>query len=394
MNQLIIKSGAIILPSGLWSGYITAANGKITAITKEPPFVRGEFIDASGLYVSPGFIDIHTHGGGGYDFMDGDAHCIIEAAMAHMRHGTTTIVPTSVAGAPEGIYAFIDNFRKAQRELTGGPCLLGVHLEGPYFSKAQAGAQDPRYIKDPDPDEYKSIVEHGKGAIVRWSSAPERVGALEMGDYLQSKGILPAIAHSDAEYSEIIEARNHHYSLVTHLYSGMSTIVRKGGYRHPGVIESAYIIDDLDVEAIADGHHLPIELLGLIYKSKGPHRIALVTDSMRAAGMPPGEYILGSVKDGQKVIVEGGVAKLFDRSAFAGSVATADRLVRVMHTQVGVDIVNAVKMITATPARILGINNKKGSIAVNMDCDLVLFNDNIDVSTVITGGKIHENDIG
>ena len=388
MNELIIKSDAIILPSGLWSGYITAKNGKITAITKEPPSVQGEFIDATGLFVSPGFVDIHTHGGGGYDFMDGDALCIKEAAMAHMRHGTTTIVPTSLASDIEDIYRFLDNFHSAKRDLADGPCLLGVHLEGPYFSKAQAGAQDPRYIKDPATDEYKSIVEYGKGAIVRWSAAPELHGAFEMGDFLKSKGILPSIAHSDAEYSEIQEARNHYYSLVTHLYSGMSSIVRRGGYRHLGVVESAYIIEDLDVEVIADGHHLPIELLGMIYKFKGPDRIALVTDSMRAAGMPPGEYILGSMKTGQKIIVEDGVAKLPDKSAFAGSIATADRLVRVIHKQAGVDLVQTVRMMTATPSRILGINNRKGSIAVHMDCDLVLFNDNIEVSAVITQGTV------
>ena len=386
MAQLTIKSDAIILPTGLYAGYVTASDGKITAITKEPPSSKGEYVDATGYYVSPGFVDMHTHGGGGHDFMDGNVTCITEAAMAHMRHGTTTIVPSSVACGLEELYTFIDNFQEAKQTLQDGPCLWGIHLEGPYFNKAQAGAQDPRYITAPIPSEYKGIVAHGKGNIVRWSVAPELEGALEMGDYLAGQGILPSIGHSDAEYDEVIAARNHHYTMVTHLYSGMSTIVRKGGYRKLGVIESAYLIDDMDVEIIADGHHLPIELLQFICKFKSADRIALITDSMRAAGMPDGEAILGSLANGQKVIVEGGVAKMPDRTSFAGSVATADRLVRVMHKQVGLDIVSAIKMMTSTPARMLGAK-QKGEIAAHKDCDLVVFDNDISVKAVIIGGK-------
>jgi N-acetylglucosamine-6-phosphate deacetylase len=166
----------------------------------------------------------------------------------------------------------------------------------------------------------------------------------------------------------------------------MSTIVRRGGYRYPGVIESAFILD-LDVEVIADGHHLPIELLRLVYKVKGADKIALVTDSMRAAGMPEGETVIGGKAGGLRAIVEGGVAKLPDRSAFAGSVATADVLVRTMHKRAGVCITDAVDMITKTPARILGLL-KKGRIAVGMDCDLVIFDGDIDVKTVVFGGRV------
>ena len=386
-SQLTVKSDAIILPSGLFDGYITSEDGKITAVTKKPPASKGEYLDVTGYYVAPGFIDMHTHGGGGHDFMDGDVRCITEAALTHMRHGTTTIIPSSVASSLEELYTFIDNFREAKHILEDGPCLWGMHLEGPYFNKAQAGAQDPQYIKDPTPGEYKSIATYGKDAITRWSVAPELDGALEMGDYLASHGILPSIGHSDAEYADVISARNHHYTLVTHLYSGMSTIVRKGGYRKLGVIESAYLIDDMDVEIIADGHHLPAELLRFIYKFKGPDRIALVTDSMRAAGMPDGESVLGSLKSGQKVIVEGGVAKLTDRTAFAGSVATTDRLVRVMHIEAGIDVANTIKMITSTPARILGAT-QKGTIAVHKDCDLTVFDNNIGIKAVVIGGNI------
>ena len=384
---LAVKSDRIILPSGLWSGYILAEDGRITALEKEPASLKGEMIDATGVYVSPGFIDLHTHGGGGHDFMDGDVRCITEAALTHMRHGTTTLYPTTVAGETEELYRFLRHFQEAKRNLSDGPCLGGVHLEGPYFNQVQAGAQDPRYIKDPDPIEYGKIIESGQGVIARWSIAPELPGALEMGDYLAKRGILPSIGHSDAKYNIMMKAFEHHYTLVTHLYCGMPTITRIDGYRHLGVPESAYLMDDMDVEVIADGCHLPPELLRLVYRIKGPNRIALVTDSMRAAGMPEGESILGSLQNGRKVIVEEGVAKLPDKKSFAGSVATADRLIRVMVKQAGIGIVDAIKMMTATPARIMGISQRKGSIMPGMDCDLVIFDDNIEIAAVLISGK-------
>jgi N-acetylglucosamine-6-phosphate deacetylase len=220
----------------------------------------------------------------------------------------------------------VEWFKKA-RENQDGPELLGLHLEGPYFSMEQRGAQDPRFIKNPDREEYMKILDYS-GDIIRWTVAPELEGALEMGRELKSRGVLPSIGHSNAIYEDVQRAFENGFTHVTHLYSGMSMVRRINAYRYAGVVESAFLIDDMTVEIIADGKHLPQSLLKLIYKIKGPDRICLVTDSMRAAGMPDGEYILGSLRTDQKVVVEDGVAKLPDRSAFAGSVATADRLVK------------------------------------------------------------------
>lgn len=391
MSRTVFKSERIILPEGLFSGYITSENGKIISVGKTAP-KEGELIDAGELYISPGFIDIHTHGAGGADFMDGDADCFITAANTHMRHGTTTMFPTSLACSKDELLTFLTNLVSAKAHLIDGPELAGAHLEGPYFNPQFAGAQDPRFITAPKPLEYMEIVEKARGAIARWSVAPELEGALGMGDFLFENGILPSIGHSAAEYTQVKKALDHHFTLVTHFYCAMSGIVRKNGYRHLGVIESVYALDCLDVEIIADGRHLPVELLGMIYKFLGPGRIALVTDAMRAAGMPEGESILGSLKSGQRVLVEDGVAKLPDRSAFAGSVATADLLVRVMHKEAGAGIVDATRMMTATPARIMGLQHRKGSIAVGLDCDLVIFDEDIRVKLVICKGKtVSEN---
>jgi len=390
MTPLVVFSRRILLPGGVYCGYLIAEGGKITGLSKTRPGIDAVYLDAEQYYVSPGFIDIHTHGGGGYDFMDGAAESISRGAAAHLHHGTTTLLPTTMASTEDELLAFLDNFQIAKASLAGGPYLHGVHLEGPYCSPEQAGAQDPRLITHPDRKQYERITEYSGGTIVRWSVAPELPGAIEMGDFMFSRGILPSIAHSDAEYAQVQEAFNHHYTLITHFYSGMSTIKRRSGLRVPGVIESGYIIEDIDVEVIADGCHLPPEILRMVYRIKGPDRVALVTDSMRAAGIddPAGTYTLGSEKNGRPVIIEDGVAKLPDRSALAGSVATADRLVRVMHKEAGVPVSDAVRMMTATPARIIGLQNIKGTIAVGMDCDLLFLDDDINVKAVITGGVL------
>ena len=319
--------------------------------------------------------------------MDGTVEAMVEGCKAHMLHGTTSIVPTTLTSTMEELYNTFDNLRKARETMGQGPNILGIHLEGPYFSMEQKGAQDPKYIKKPDKEEYQKILNCTKD-IIRWTVAPELNGALEMGDELSRRGILPCIGHSDAVYEQIVEAYEHGYTHITHLYSGMSMVRRINAYRYAGVVESAYLIDGMTVEIIADGKHLPESLLKLIYKIKGADGICLVTDSMRAAGMPEGETILGSLKNGQKVIVEDGVAKLMDRTAFAGSVATADRLVRTMVKSVGVPLMEVVQMMTHTPARVIGIEKDKGSLSSGKDADIIVFDQNIHVSLVMVKGVV------
>ncbi len=199
---------------------------------------------------------------------------------------------------------------------------------------------------------------------------------------------MTSVAHSDATTAEVLKAYENGVSILTHFYSAMSTVTRKNAYRVGGVVEAGYLIDDLFVEVIADGRHLPDELLKLIYKIKGADKICLVTDSMRAAGMPDGDYVLGNREHGMDVIVEDGVAKLTDRSAFAGSVATADRLVRTFMSSTGAPLHEVIKMMTYNPAKIMGIENKTGSIAVGKDADLILFDDNIEIRDIILRGSI------
>jgi len=389
VDRTLIFNGRIITPYRMINnGSILVEDGKIADISEgRLPVSECTTIDAKGLYVSPGFIDIHTHGGGGFDFMDGTVEAYLGAAIEHAKHGTTALVPTTVTSTKESLKETFEIYKKAKASKNKGAALLGLHLEGPYFSMEQRGAQDPRYIKNPEREEYEKILSWSDD-IIRWSAAPELDGAMEFGRFLKEKNILPSIGHSNAIYEEVIEAFENGYTHITHLYSGMSGVRRINAYRYAGVIESAFLIDEMTVEIIADGAHLPSSLLKLIYKIKGPDKIALVTDSMRAAGMPEGESILGGIRDGQKVIVEDGVAKLPDRTAFAGSVATADRLVRTMINIAQVPLIDAVRMMTTTPAKIMKIDDRKGSIVVGKDADLVIFDEDINIQTTMVEGEV------
>jgi len=367
------------------------SNGKITAVSEHDIEIPEAIaLDAGGKYISPGFIDIHVHGGGGHDFMDNTVEAFLEIARIHARHGTTAMLPTTLTSSKADLLETLKVYEAAEKKNINGSQFIGMHLEGPYISPAQCGAQDPRYIRDPDPEEYKEILA-GSSAIKRWSAAPELPGAIEFGKYITGKGILAAIAHTDAIYEEVSTAFENGYTLVTHLYSAMSGVTRRNAFRYAGVIESAFLIDEMDVEIIADGIHLPTPLLQLVCKIKGPHKIALITDAMRAAGMPPGESVLGSLKNGLKVIVEDDVAKLPDRSSFAGSVATMDRAVRTM-LAAGIPLLEAVRMAAATPARIMNLGNK-GSIIEGSDADIVIFDDNIHIKmTMIKGKVVYDNE--
>lgn len=392
IEVLILKNAKVITQERIIeNGGIIIQEDKITGVFKNDEFTSQEntkVIDVNGYYISAGFIDIHTHGGGGYDFMDGSLEAFIEGVRAHLPYGTTSIVPTTLTSTKESLFKTFDIMKEVKNYAHAGPNILGIHLEGPYIAHEQKGAQDPKYIKDPDQDEYMEILNYSDD-IVRWTIAPERPGALQLGKILTERGIVCSIGHSNAVYEQVLEAYEHGFNLITHFYSGMSMVRRINAFRYAGVVESGYLIDDMFVEVIADGMHLPSSLLKLIYKIKGPDRICLVTDSMRAAGMPEGEYILGSLEHGQKVIVEDGVAKLMNRKSFAGSVATADRLVRNMIKLADVPLQQAVKMMTYNPAKIMGVEKSKGSIAVGKDADIIVFDQEINIKMVMVGGKIH-----
>ena len=380
---MIIKNVNIITSSKILNDYcIEINNGKIIDIKKD--IKSDNYIDGKGRYLSPGFVDMHIHGGGGYDFLDCDNSAYEKITYVHMIHGTTSMLPTIVSCPINELKEAIFRYQNAKNYCCN---LLGLHLEGPYINQNQAGAIKKDHISKPNIDEFKDIISLANGVISRITIAPELEGAEDIIKLAKENNITVSIGHSDATFDQVKNAKENGASLITHLYSACSTITRNNGYRVLGIVEAGYLIDDLDIEIIADGAHLPADLLKYICKFKDHNHISLITDAMRAAGTSLKESFLGKMGEGTPCIIEDGVAKLIDRSAFAGSIATTDRLVKTM-LDTGINLVDAIKMITINPIKALGNNYLKGEIKVGYDADLVLFDKNIDISLVIINGEI------
>lgn len=389
MKTTKIINGKIVTGGECFAGIVVLKDGVIDYVGTEDIQASedAQVIDAQGCYVAPGFIDMHTHGAGGADFMDGTVEAYLTAARMHAVHGTTLLYPTTLTSTNESLFGSFATYLEAKAQNTEGAQFGGMHLEGPYFSPTFAGAQDPRYLRNPRPEEYLEILDKCP-ALARWSFAPELDGAPDFAAELKKRGIVASIGHTNATFGECAAAYESGANLMTHFYSCMSTVSRRNAFRYAGTIEYGYIQDGMNVEIIADGIHVPQDLLHLLLKIKGVDKICLVTDSMRGAGMPEGPSILGGLADGQEVIVEDGVAKLLDKSAFAGSVATADRLIRTMVQIAGCSVADAVLMLTENPAKVMGIADSKGALKQGMDADVVIFDENINIKNTIINGKV------
>lgn len=377
-----------ITPQGLVPDSTLEVEGtKITAVYggKAPQEDHARLVDGTGLYAAPGFVDIHLHGGGGVEFMSGDPEAIRRGCLAHARHGTTTMLPTTLAAPMDLTLGMIRGVREAQA-ITKECTIAGVHLEGPFLSPAQSGAQSPEALAAPAPELWERLLEEWPGGVKLMGIAPELPNAMALGDVLKERGIPASIAHSNADYSICVQAAEHGFRDITHLYSGCSTVRRRGGFRMGGVVEAGLLREEFTVQVIADGCHLPPELLQLIVKCKGPEKISLITDALFAAGTDLPEGTVLRQANGVTAIVEDGVMKLPDRQAFAGSIATMDRLVRNMVSLAGVPLWDAVTMASTTPARVIGMENSKGQLLPDFDADVVLLDRELRVRRVMARG--------
>ena len=389
MSELFIKGGTVISRGERFKADVLVADGKIVGVGQNlTPSSDVKVLSAEGRLLSSGFIDLHTHGCGGADFMVGRVSDYATALATHANHGTTLLYPTTLSSTTESIAEALSNYQKALQSGLKGAQMGGLHLEGPYFAYEMKGAQDPRYLRNPQPEEYMTLLDKYDGIIARWSLAPELEGAEDMAKELRRRGILVAMGHTNATFEECEKAFEAGFTHMTHFYSCMSTITRRNAYRYAGTVEFGYYCEGVTCELIGDGIHVPQSLLKLMFKIKGAERIALCTDSMRGAGMPDGVYKLGSLADGQDVVVEDGVAKLMDRSVFAGSVATMDRVVRTVQRLTARPLEEIVRSATEIPARIMGCADKKGAIEVGKDADIVIFDEDVNICHTIIGGEI------
>lgn len=369
----ILTNGKIVSDGKVLQGYdIIIDDGKIIEL-KPTAEIVGEKLDLGGNYIAPGFIELHCHGGGGYEFIEATPEAFKKVCETHAAHGTRVIYPTISATDYDTMVRVLQTARAVKND-----CALeipGIHLEGPYFALEMCGGQAPGIVRDIDAQEYESLLSEYSDVIARWDYAPEKDKDNAFLKSVTAKGILAATAHSSAEYDDVLRAFEGGNHLVTHLYSCTSTITRHKGFRHLGIVESVYLLDNMYVEAIADGCHLPIDLLKMIIKLKGTDRVCLITDALRPGGVAQEgeEYTDCPVP----FVIEDGVAKLLDRSAFAGSIATSDILLKTA-VRTGCTVADAVKMMTETPAKVMGLD-KKGKIASGYDAQFTVFDNNLNI---------------
>lgn len=379
----LFTNARLVTPERVVPGGIAVEGGYITRVfTGAPDRKADQVVDCDGAYLSPGFVDIHVHGCFGAMF-DEDPDALERAVHYHSRHGTTSILPTTASAPPESVLATARNIARAVGKDTGGARVLGIHLEGCYFNPVCAGAQNPAFLFPAHPDNYMPLIE--TGAVRRVSASPEVEGVPEMARRLSKEGILMSVAHSNADYDGMMAALDSGFTHVTHIYNALSMLSNCYYYPQVGVCEAALLHDEFTVEAICDGRHVPAPLLRLIHKIKGPDRFHAVTDAV-FSGAPDGpcsEY-------GMDCLVEDEVCMLADRSAFAGSVATTDRLLRTLVFDAHIPVCDAVKMLTLTPAQQIR-QPDIGRLAPGMRADLNIFQDDLALlGTWINGKRITE----
>ena len=386
---MLIKNGNIVKLNSVEKSDLRVVDGKISEIGENLSFVSGEEVfDANGAYITAGFIDIHTHGGYGADFMDCTQESFDSALSFHLDNGTTTVVPTSCTAPKEEIINFL-RFTKAymQGNDKRGASVVGVHLEGPYLSVKNRGAQKLEELADPSKDDYSYILDYSN-IIKTVTISPELNGAAQMTKALTEKGILVSGGHDDGIYPEFMPAINNGLKHLTHIYCAMSELRFKDGVRNVGLREYALIDDNLTAEMIADNKHIIPELAKMIIRAKGADKVCVVSDSLRCAGMPnDGKlYKLGSGETAQLVRVNDGVATLADGSRFAGSITCVRQMVKNL-IDAGISLCDAVKMGTITPARIIGEDTNIGSLEVGKDADICILNEDFEIEKVFLKGK-------
>lgn len=386
-TPLLIAGGLAVFPDRVKQATLFVQDGRFleTDLCGEPP-AHAEVIDAQGCYVLPGMVEIHAHGGGGADFMDATPEAFETAISTHLRHGVTTILPTSVACSTQDMLRLFDLYRSMQKSRYAA-ALGGLHLEGPFISQAMRGAQSPAFIRPPQKEEVDLLLREGGSLIRLITAAPELEGMAYLARRARENGIFLSSGHADATYAQLAAGYAMGFHHVTHLYSSTPTVRKLHQRVCAGVLEFAYLTEDMRIELIGDGRHVPCEVLRLALRIKGAGRINLTSDAMRAAGTGASESYLGAVRPENRVIIEDGVAKLPDRSSYAGSIATADRMLRWAVRDCGVSLPEAVRMLTLSPAEAVGLDARKGSLSAGKDADFVLLDHDLNVRRVYLRGE-------
>ena len=384
-GRLALMNGQVILPHAIATGKAIIVDKGVIADICDAGAVEGtiERVDVGGRFIAPGLIDIHTHGALGHSFGEATEHAFSTITAEHTRRGVTSLLPTLSTAPIASLVETLALIREWIRYPREGAQVLGAHVEGPYFSPAQCGAQDPSNMLTPDDGTVDQLLAYHD--IIRiMTFAPELPGALELTRRLTELNIVPAAGHSSAQEVHMDAAVEAGLRHIIHIWSGQSTTVREGPWRKPGLLEVSLASDDLTVEMITDNKHLPRTLMRLAYKCVGPNRLCIISDATAGAGLPEGSrFRLHDVEHE----VSDGVGMMLDRSAFAGSTSLLNEMIPVLIDVVGVPLVEAVRMSSLNPARVIGVDDRKGSIDMHKDADIAIFNDDFTAWRTMVNGK-------
>jgi N-acetylglucosamine-6-phosphate deacetylase len=377
--ELRLRCERIITPAGTLAGEVALREGRIIAVGQ--PLSGAEVVDLGARWLAPGLIDTHVHGGGGAQFSSVDPQEIAAAARFHAAHGTTALLATTVSSSPRRLVPMLEAIARVAADPPDPPAarVLGAHLEGPFVSPQRPGALDPASFLDPDPRVLEELLIAGAGTVRIVTLAPELPGALDLIAALARAGVVASIGHTDASYEQVRLAALAGARAVTHTFNAMRGL----HHREPGALGAALDLPALSCELIADGHHVSAPALRLAIGAKGLGAVRLVTDAMQAAGMPDGEYRLGS----SRVLVEQGRALLAGTEIIAGSTLTMDRALAVITRLAGISVPQAVALGSAAPARLLGLGERKGAIAPGFDADLVVLDEQLRACGTLVGGR-------
>jgi N-acetylglucosamine-6-phosphate deacetylase len=368
---LALTNGQVVLPDKIVTGQaVVIEAGKIIGLGPVDSLgSETERFDVGGRTIAPGLIDLHTHGALGHTFNEATPAAFATIVEEQASRGVTGLLATTMTDSIPNLVRCLEFSRQWMREPRQGAQVLGLHVEGPYFCQAQAGAQDPAHIRNPADGTPAQLLEHHE-VIKIMSYAPELPGALELTSQLVNLGIVPAAGHSNAQDQDVLAAMKLGLRHIIHIWSAQSSTVREGPWRKPGLLEASLTFDGLTVEMITDNKHLPPTLMKLAYKCLGPDRLCAISDATSGAGLPEGSrFCMGDLE----YEVSDGVGMMLDRSAFAGSTTLLNQMVPILVEVVGIPLVEAVRMASLTPARIIGCADHKGSLAAGNDADVAIF---------------------
>ena len=386
-SRFALVNGRIVLPNEvLHDKVLIVSEGRIAAIIDQPAHDLKQ-IDVGGRLIAPGLVDIHIHGAEGHTFNEPDELAFATITQALAQRGITSLLATTLTDALPtlaSVFAFTRQWMQNQQAgEPQGAQILGLHVEGPYFNRIQAGAQDPAHIRNPNDGSPEQLLAYAD--IMRiFTFAPELPGALALTRRIAELGIVPAAGHSAAREQDVKPAIDLGLRHMIHLWSAQSTTIREGAWRKPGLLEVSLTDERLSGEIIADGKHLPPTLMKLAYRCLGADRLCVISDATSGAGLPEGSHFRLA---GLTCEVHDGVGMLLDRTAFAGSTTLLNQMLPILIEQVGIPLPEAVRMASLTPARVIGVADRKGSLEIGKDADITIFNDDFSAWRVFIRGR-------